>query len=642
MALAAGWAHSIVVNSVEAVGSETSEPLTTSYSPLKLLRSAFHLKKGDWDAFFALFMQVLLQLMVIRQLCASVLTVKGSTIAQEIVLEGILPGVAVTLLLSNIVMVLQAAAIQTSGEKGLTAQPHGINSMLLFAYMQLILRPAMEQYEDPEVAWGACLACAFFSGALQLVCVPFAKQIREVIPAPALFSALAGTSLTFLTLDFTFQIFARPVTALPPLIIIFISFSADVRLPFGLPGGLYALLMGAALQEVCKALPGLQALPPPIETDRIHLCLPRFHGDVILRGLEAGWAHSSVALPLAILNLVGNLASIESAHAAGDHYDFGHSLIIDSVATMFGALVGSPFPTAIFIGHPAYKKMGARTGYLLLNSFTVTLVAISGATSLFLLACPLESVVTVLLWIGITITAQAFTSSPRGSAGAVTIGLIPGIAAWVSGELQKVLTPPDDQESPGALTLASLLRARPELFIAGLLSLRQGYLLLSLVLSSLYHHIEERRFSSATQWALIAAFLSATGMVHAFKVTGNKIKNPPVFLSNDPEGLQRRSAFTVAYLTMAGLLAICGSFLLGGSDEEMKDGNLKLGQCLQVKKASARTAGSTPDKASARNEGKKEDSKQSYQPPKFVATNQADDADALEGGARRNIVSGGG
>ena len=59
---------------------------------------------------------------------------------------------------------------------------------------------------------------------------------------------------------------------------------------------------------------------------------------------------------------------MESAAAGGDTYSVEETLVVDSVATIVGTLVGCPFPGAVFIGHPAYKKMGARCGYLALNS----------------------------------------------------------------------------------------------------------------------------------------------------------------------------------------------------------------------------------------------------------------------------------
>merc|ERR550514_856115 len=498
-----------------------------------------------------------------------------------------LPGIAATLLISHGLFTAQALKEGAkTGCQDLTAQPHGLNSMLLFAYVQLILTPAARANPgEPARAWGVCLGCALLSGVFQLFAVPVARYVRQLIPTPALFSALAGTSITFLTLDFTFQVFERPVTALPPLVVILISFVGEVRLPFGLPAGLYALLLGAALEKLCVAVPGLQPATPAFQPDPIALALPGWSGGLIWANLHEATSYLPVALPLAVLNLVGNLASLESAQAAGDTYGVEESLAMDSSVTIVGALLGSPFPTAIFIGHPAYKKMGARAGYLPLNALAVVGICCSCATSLFLLLCPIESIVTVLLWIGIVITAQAFSSSPRGSAAAVTIGLIPGICAWLVSELQKVLAaPPAAGTSTGAapasalapLTLELLLRTRPELCLGGLLALRQGYLLLSLVWSSLYHHIEERRFQAAARVSLVATVLSAAGLIHGFTVQGNDVLSAgPAFLpkgvgTGEPQHTAPWS-FCLVYLGLAGGLWSAGACLAGGPEEDEAD-----------------------------------------------------------------------
>ena len=40
----------------------------------------------------------------------------------------------------------------------------------------------------------------------------------------------------------------------------------------------------------------------------------------------------------------------------------------DAAATLVGAFFGSPFPTGIYIGQPAFKALGAHSGYRALNS----------------------------------------------------------------------------------------------------------------------------------------------------------------------------------------------------------------------------------------------------------------------------------
>ena len=47
----------------------------------------------------------------------------------------------------------------------------------------------------------------------------------------------------------------------------------------------------------------------------------------------------------------------------------------DASATLVGAAFGSPFPTGIYIGQPAFKAMGAHSAYMALNSVVVLAIA---------------------------------------------------------------------------------------------------------------------------------------------------------------------------------------------------------------------------------------------------------------------------
>ncbi len=72
-----------------------------------------------------------------------------------------------------------------------------------------------------------------------------------------------------------------------------------------------------------------------------------------------------VLVPVQIYNFIETMNNVESAEAAGDPYPVATCQVTDGVGTMIGALFGSPFPTTAYIGHPAYKRMGAHSGYII-------------------------------------------------------------------------------------------------------------------------------------------------------------------------------------------------------------------------------------------------------------------------------------
>ena len=81
-----------------------------------------------------------------------------------------------------------------------------------------------------------------------------------------------------------------------------------------------------------------------------------------------------VALPLALATVVGGIDCTESAAAAGDDYPTGQIIAAEGVATVVGGLFGGVIQSTPYIGHPAYKAMGARAGYTLATALFAAIV----------------------------------------------------------------------------------------------------------------------------------------------------------------------------------------------------------------------------------------------------------------------------
>ena len=69
-----------------------------------------------------------------------------------------------------------------------------------------------------------------------------------------------------------------------------------------------------------------------------------------------------VAIPLALATVVGGIDCTESAAAAGDDYPTGQIIAAEGLATLVGGLFGGVIQSTPYIGHPAYKAMGAAVG----------------------------------------------------------------------------------------------------------------------------------------------------------------------------------------------------------------------------------------------------------------------------------------
>ena len=95
------------------------------------------------------------------------------------------------------------------------------------------------------------------------------------------------------------------------------------------------------------------------------------------------------------------------------------------VGAVVGSFLGSPFPPAVYIGHPGWKAVGGRIGYSLATGVVVALICFIGLVGLFLAVIPIAALLPILLFIGLVIGAQAFQTTPARHAPAIVLALVP-------------------------------------------------------------------------------------------------------------------------------------------------------------------------------------------------------------------------
>src|SRR5205823_7561072 len=148
-----------------------------------------------------------------------------------------------------------------------------------------------------------------------------------------------------------------------------------------------------------------------------------------LDALEATLPYLSIALPFALVTTIGGIDNTESAAAAGDEYRARDILLTEAGATVLAALCGGVVQNTPYIGHPAYKAMGARAGYTLATGLVIGGSATAGALSLLVAVLPEAAIAPILVFIGLEITAQGFLASPPRHGAAVALAFVPTAAA---------------------------------------------------------------------------------------------------------------------------------------------------------------------------------------------------------------------
>lgn len=521
------------------------------------------ISKGDWDGFFAAFINNIVQLLILTPLCLGVLGFSA-----ELVIGRILPGICLSFLVGNLYYAwLAHRLMQQTGREDVCALPYGISTPAVFANIFLVMLPAKllaeaEGLADPEtVAWQAGLVACFIGGLIELCGAFLAGRLRQWVPRVALLSTLGGVGMGFLGMAFLFQLTEQPLAGIPVLFLALVLLLRPYNLPAWLPATGIILLVGTLLGWITGAAPvsalGLEPL------SQIGLYLPALHLEALWESLGSAELATilSVVLPISLLGVIASLQNIESAAAAGDRFPEKPCLIVNGLGTLAAACFGSPFPTSIYIGHPAWKKMGARQNYSILNGLGIGLLCISGSLAAIVWLIPVEAGISIIFWIGLIIVAQSFETAEPKHYPAAIIGLMPGLAAWVIVVVNSVMVGASIASNGAVQLNAEFLaqQASSGNFLAGGLSLQQGFLITAMLWSAMTVWIIDRAFDKAFCTALVAAAISAIGLSHGYALeNGAAIVELPLLnlmANGASEGLIAAPAETVGYLISAALFA---------------------------------------------------------------------------------------
>lgn len=467
---------------------------------------------GDWNGFFGLFTNVVLNVIVLTTLCLFVVKLPG-----DVVFGRVLPALGIALPIGNLYYAYLAYKLaKTEGRTDVTAMPYGPSVPHMFIVVFVIMLPVYLKTNDAKLAWQAGLAWAFIIGIIVLIGAFVGPTIRKYTPRAAMLGTLAGISIAFISMRPAFQMWEIPWIAFISLAIVLIAWTANVRLPFGIPGGLAAVIIGTVLAWVISAIGWsdvVKGADVSASFAQFGIHPPWPSGDVF-SGLGGIGALLVTAIPLGVYNFTEGMNNVESASAAGDNYNLRSILLADGIGAIVGSLLGSPFPPAVYIGHPGWKAVGGRIGYSLATGIVIALVCFLGLTALFIAVVPLVAILPILLYIGLVIGAQAFQASPSKHAPAVVLALIPNIAAW--GQLQV----------DGALNAAGTAVDKlgmdklsgSGLVYHGMQLLGGGAVLAGLILGAIAAFIVDKEFNKAAIYALAGAILAFFGFIHGVQL----------------------------------------------------------------------------------------------------------------------------
>jgi AGZA family xanthine/uracil permease-like MFS transporter len=463
--------------------------------------------RGDTNAFFGLAFNILVNVLTLTGLLIFVVRIPA-----DAVLGTVLPALGIAMIVGNLYYTVLARRLARREHRlDVTAMPYGPSVPHMFIVVFVIMLPIYLSTNDPIQAWQAGLAWAFVIGVIVLIGAFVGPVIRKITPRAALLGTLAGISLTFISMRPAAQIWDAAWIGLPVLGIILVGFFTDLKLPGNIPVGLAALLVGTAIGWIG----GYMSVPDVTSAlGDIAVAVPTLNLGLLGAGLTNIAPLLATAIPLGVYNFLEAMSNVESASAAGDSYNLRSVLLADGSGAIIGAALGSPFPPAVYIGHPGWKEAGGRASYSLASGLAIALLCFLGLFSLLSAILPLPAIVPILLYIGLLIGAQAFQTVPRLHAVAVVAAIIPNLAAWGAGLIDNALA--------AAGTTAAQLGEQPltdaGLVYHGLHVLGQGAVLAGIVFGAIVTFILERQLFRAAIAAGAGAALSWIGLLHAEEI----------------------------------------------------------------------------------------------------------------------------
>lgn len=469
-----------------------------------------HWVRGDTNAFFGFGVNVLVNVLTLTGLCLGVIRMPAGD-----VFGVILPALGVALVAGNVYYTLLARRLaMRENRTDVTALPYGPSVPHMFIVIFVIMLPIYLTTRDPVAAWTAGIAWAFIIGVIVLIGAFVGPYIRRYTPRAALLGTLAGISITFISMNPAGNMWNYAWIALPVFGLLLIGLLTDVKLPWNFPIGLAALLVGTAIGWIGGAMsvPDVQSAARDIA-----FAFPHLKFDLLIDGLRDMAPLLATAIPLGVYNFTEAMTNVESAATAGDRYNLRSVLLADGAGAVIGSFLGSPFPPAVYVGHPGWKAAGGRTGYSMATGVVIALLCFFGLFGLLGAIFPTAAIVPILLYIGLLIGAQAFQATPRAHAAAVVAALIPNIASWATGQMDNALA----AAGTTAAQVGTEALAGAGVVYDGLKTLGEGAILAGLVLGAIVAFIIDKRFWHAAVFSAAGAVLTFTGLIHAEKVQFN-------------------------------------------------------------------------------------------------------------------------
>jgi AGZA family xanthine/uracil permease-like MFS transporter len=377
--------------------------------------------------------------------------------------------------------------------------------------------------------------------------------VRRWIPRAGLLGSIGGVGIALLGTLQLGEIYSEPIVGMVALGIILYALVAKIRLPWHAPQVLASVVVGSALYYGLGAA-GVLAHPVSFPAASFPLGFP-VPTLGFLNGLSIALTqYLPLALPFAVLTIIGGIDVTESARVAGDDYRTRDILLTEALSTLVAGICGGVSQTTPYIGHIAYKAMGGRAAYTLATGLVIGFGGMLGYLAFVADALPRPALAPVLFFIGLEIAGQSYLATPRRHAPAVTLAIMPSVAYLVviflsqvhAGALTSAAIDPVGTMKATGLTNPAFIRTSGVMVMLG-----NGFILTALLWGGALAFLIDRRIAPAALTLTVCAFLSLFGFIHSIEPQAN-IYLPWTTGSSLPY------QWATAYVVFAGMIVILG------------------------------------------------------------------------------------
>ena len=476
------------------------------------------LSAGDLNGFLGLIVD---NLSIMGFLAAALIGIFG--FPADIVFRRMFPGTALGVLLGNLAYTAMARRLaRRSGRTDVTAMPLGLDAPTSIGMALLVLGPAFVGFKQGGMAvhaaaiatWQLGMAALVAMGVLKLVLAFFGALVQRHVPRAGLLGSIAGIALVLMGFLPLLEILRVPVVGFVGLGVVLYALVARGRMPFGLPGVLVAFVLATVLYYGLGPPGWLGAgyQAPAAWQWRFDLPWPTLQW---LSGFSNMVPYLPLVLPFGLLVVVGGINVTESARAAGDDYNTRDILLVEALATLVAGLCGGVAQTTPYIGQPAYKAMGAGSGYTLLTGLFIGLGGIFGYLSNLVELLPLPVLAPILVFVAIGITVQAFEATPLRYAAAIVFSFFPAIARMLT---IKLSDPTYVTPEHFAYLFADTTHGISELAVITVLG--NGFIVTAMIWASFVVALIDQRVLRAALILLLGGVLTVFGVIHSVQLDG--------------------------------------------------------------------------------------------------------------------------